>query len=113
MKQSFYLPRRTRSTQRNFSFAQRSNITNLSVVKIANQILASPRDSRVGLKAWPSLRARCSGGSPKRMGRQNGEELPGASVLSTLVAARQLVLFSLDSMGYGRCIQVGRRFHSI
>src|SRR6266480_3365705 len=27
--------------------------------------------------------------------------------------ARQLILFSLDSMGWGRCVQVGRRFHSI
>jgi hypothetical protein len=26
----------------------------------------STRGSRVGLKAWPSLRVRCSGGSPKR-----------------------------------------------
>jgi hypothetical protein len=26
----------------------------------------STRDSRVGLKAWPSLRVRCSGDSPKQ-----------------------------------------------
>ena len=46
-------------------------------MKIDNQILGSTRDSRVGLKAWPSLRVRCSGDSPKRMVRQNGDELPG------------------------------------
>jgi hypothetical protein len=33
--------------------------------------------------------------------------------MSCRVVARQLILFSLDSMGLGRCVQFGRRFHSI
>ena len=30
-----------------------------------------------------------------------------------LGVARQLILFSLDSMGSGHCVQVERRFHNI
>jgi hypothetical protein len=30
-----------------------------------------------------------------------------------LGVARQLILFSLDSMGSGHCVQVGWRFHNI
>jgi len=41
------------------------------------------------------------------MSGRTANELPG------LVAARQLILFSLDSMGLGRRVQVGRRFQSI
>jgi hypothetical protein len=45
--------------------------------------------------------------------RRNGWYTTKAMSCRGLIAARQLILFSLDSMGYGRCIQVGRRFPSI
>jgi hypothetical protein len=38
------------------------------------ECLGSTRGSRVGLKAWPSLRVRCSGGSPKHSFLTEGHE---------------------------------------
>jgi hypothetical protein len=68
----------------------------ISVVKIINRILGDTRVWRVGF-----------GGSPKCTLQQKGDELPGISVRSTLVAARQLVLFSLDSMVVAVAFRLG------
>jgi hypothetical protein len=39
--------------------------------------------------------------------QQNSDELPGTSVRSTLVVTRQLVLFSLGSMGWAVAFRLG------
>jgi hypothetical protein len=84
-----------------------------ATARLSNQQAGRPVLSRISAETAGATAKRLAQRGGYSYERKNGEELPGTGVHSTLVSPGSSFLFSLDSMGLDRGVQVGRRFHSI